>query len=587
MALPEAVALLFSLLGLYNTLRNGMQQLYVDVHTGKRWKRDCIRIIQRVDDVQNDMENNFREFWLLWNRDMSDKLHKWFWGEDGYENVQKQLQQMQEDANDIQKHLKGFNSTAEKKTQLANKEQSTLVRFRRAAMSAKSSVAGLRYVILQKNYLNDVVTTMEKAKETLKSTAVTAYRTKHGLSKTGIERERIQNLGLHRLLKEFVLERREELKLLGESLEPLNDANSPPYTIELELDSFDLDDMEARRHDKHRVYKKRSIIHESAATRILKVNLLVGSSQDPLMRVFVQKSSRTTEDKKHTNARAAITNLFDSTARQTSYSADLTTSFIITKSSDMHDRNVGKRIAFRELLQITLSHQSSSKEAQQRSRALERQPELLEDYQKYKSIVELTQACFVFIPTSWLCNLCSCRLQCGPIQNTGNGSYELSLNIGSCKHVRFNLGRDESARAIPAEDRINGGQEDLPIWCQNQALWNRVLSPVRRLGIVIVELTLDVHVQTAVMQGDAIERLRLIPPTEGDDIDLHQLQSRLELETRDQSYAKAVRALLDWQSEGNISDILNFLYWDVLVPIKGYFVEVEDKHKRRRQEIDC
>lgn len=598
-------AFVMSVLSWYGMIRTGIERFNNDIReiTGRK---TSVRInIRKLELLDDDMEK-WRELWLILHKDMREDLHVTLWGRIAYDKIRKALIDMETKAEKARNIVDTWIRLAAKEqtqaeesngnhgqaivdgiTRRSKKGPGLKGRIRRVVESGQKFVFHMEWFFAEKNRFEGLVKDMDESKKYVHQIAEKAWRER---GKT-FDQSVIQNEGLWQLLQPFVIDVRAGLALMARSLLCLDSH----FHVELELNPFKIDQTMTMHPEERRRSRQIPIILEAAAKKSVKVGFLMASSQQPhlLIRVVITKGEpvgtnpNTVADNSNAyNAVEKIVRQEGHDKQEVYYRETQNDQFSIAKSTQFHEQNRSQRSNLRDLLSEPPTTPNAAEGAPMNGHIVPFNRARPDAYSKYKTVFELAQACFVFMQTSWLRNLCSCRLRLGELNDQRGGNYEYAVNVKSTFAHRP-LGPLSATNADNQQDagNANGQAQLLPPWCANPAFWNWTSSPIRTVGIVLVELTLDETVrQVTVDARGAITRIFVrTGPAEG--YDLHGLRTRITTLTEEEKdrverpggpeYANAIRHCLEAElpemsptgltSGPDLESILRKFYWNVIV----------------------
>ena len=104
---------------------------------------------------------------------------------------------------------------------------------------------------------------------------------------------------------------------------------------------------------------------------------------------------------------------------------------------------------------------------------------LLGSTSKFRIAFELSQACLLFLRTQWFSTICSCGIRCGRRSASRDGpDFDFTLRLGTAEH-------EPSRWANTQMDSC---------WGRNTHNWNTLTKPIRRLALLLIEVTLGTTV---------------------------------------------------------------------------------------------
>lgn len=108
---------------------------------------------------------------------------------------------------------------------------------------------------------------------------------------------------------------------------------------------------------------------------------------------------------------------------------------------------------------------------------------------------ELAQACLLFLRTTWMRELCRCSIRCGVLPNTGHAQrHQFGFELVKTTHQPHQL------RHPVNSDLCIDAPRGHP-WCLMENHWHNLIRPIRRLGLLLVEVSLGTAVVPEI-EGD-------------------------------------------------------------------------------------
>lgn len=205
---------------------------------------------------------------------------------------------------------------------------------------------------------------------------------------------------------------------------------------------------------------------------------------------------------------------------------------------------------------------------------------VLEELSKFRVAFELAQACLLLLRTSWFPRICSCHIRCA--RSAPASTQFFGLRMGSIDH--------ESPRwGTTVLENCWGAAEDN---------WNSLTRPLRRSGLLLIEIVLGTPILQITSDQNGI--IRSITFVEGNPPDLGRPTVTVEKVLRrvhsafgDQN-RKAQNALRyclskiypEAPTDDEMQSMLSEYYHDVVAPLKDHYDEHLDEYLERRREID-
>ena len=525
--LPVGAAIagfVMAVIGWYGMLRTGVQTIHNDIKDSKSYKRDVTGMIQDLDRQNRKLEQ-WKKQWLVW-KESPESLHLEFWGKTEYDTIKVKLEGMRGYCAEGEKDLREFADITEAKW--------------KAMEPVRRKYLKTKFIWMKKKYLQELLEKMAKALKDLDDAAKDGWQRKWPHKTNDVDFAHVHRTGIGHLLVPIAMQTHCYTETLWQSCHFARET----FTTELDLDVFGASLLDS--WDKYSETIVKAAAEKQATLTILTRGAALQVAE--MTRVCIKQSDASTNYK--------VTALVDAISRvlngyeECNFIARPDLAFDVFKSkSQCYGPGSGMRETFRQI-------QSRNEPPNFTDGAL------LGSISKFRVAFELAQACLLFLRTSWFSDICSCAIRCGKPPNFCNETqYDFTLQLGHAEH--------EPAQWASA--RIQD------CWGQKQHNWNALTKPMRRLGILLIEVTLGTTVLEATcdargtissvtfVEGEPNNLRRRIHP-----IDLVMENVRLAAH-KSQPYKGAINHCVTAQlpqtpDDAQMTALLAKFYWHVVVP---------------------
>ena len=509
----------------YGMLRTGVQLIHNDIKESKSYFQNIKTMVDDLGLQARELEK-WKKQWLVWS-DAPDSLHLVLWGQTEYNTIKIKLEDMDALRKEAEKDLHSYTSL----TATSWKDLS----------AAKKKYLKAKFISVKKKYLREVLEKMAKALNKLNEAAKNGWQRDQQSKGGEVDFTRVQHRAIGHLLVPVAMRSQLYTDIIWQSC----DFARETYTTELELDIFGASALDSR--EKYLELIAKACAEQHATLTILTRAAALRVAE--MTRVGIKESAISTQ-----NYVTALSDALDRIIRGTDECHCVIgpdRRYHVFKSRvPVHGPGTGMRETLRQI-------QSTNQPPTFRNK------DLLGTISKFRIAFELAQATLLFLRTTWFPKICGCRIRCGQISDLAEGlRYNFSLQLGSVEH--------ESPQWANVPQNCWGARRF------NYA-WNTLTTPVRRLGLLLVESTLG----TTVLQidCDSTGAVSSIVFVEGQPPDLRKknylLRDVLEnvrLAARgSMCYEKAVKCCLttilpQFATDAQMESVLAKFYWDVLVP---------------------
>ena len=425
----------------YAMLRTGVQLIHNDIKDSKSYKRD---VKDMVDDLgrQNRKLKQWERQWLVWEG-TPESLHLTFWGETEYATIKIKLESMYALSREGAKELRHFVHLTESKWQ--------------AMDAVKRRYWKMKFIVLKKKYVQELLDKMAKILKDLDDAARDGWQRDWAHKKSDVDFAQVHHTGIGHLIVPIAMQTPNYTETLWQSCHFAQEA----LTTELDLDIFGASLVDFRDQTSETIAKAAAEKH--ATLTILTRGAALRMAE--MTRVCIKQSTASTDD--------AVTALAEALSRvingseECHYRARSDLAFHVSKSKNPHyGPGTGTRVTFREI-------QSRNQPPRFINGVL------LGSISKFRIAFELAQACLLFLRTTWFSQICSCGIRCGKPSDTSDElQYDFTLRLGEAEHQ-------------PVEW---AGTEMRNCWGLAQQNWDVLTKPLRRLAILLIEVTLGTTV---------------------------------------------------------------------------------------------
>ena len=447
-------AFVMASIGWYGSIRNGVQMVHDDWKAAKKYQEDVGRMIFDLIDQKGGLER-WKKDWNI-SKHTPDTILSMYWGEPEYSIIEHKLCLVKNETQEATKELG-------KITGLSREEWATMTEHKKKSKA--------KFILAKEKYLRKLIDGVPDAMKVIKEAADRGWKNQQPRLFAGISNNSPYHAQVALLLVQIAKQTQQDMNALLECTQALHN-----FSVELDLDLFEA--ISAVSQDAHS-----ATVAAAAAAGHIKLDLLLRESTDPtaeIVRARVEKSSSAPASYARTvEAFRAVM-----TAPQTSvyhFALNATTIFSVCRCIRKGDPCSPAR----ESLRQKLSYNAPPTYNIARNKLIPCRL-LLGDVSTFRVAYELSQACLIFLRTTWLSELCGCGLRCGNRQQSSLDTwYEFGLNVES-RHQKP-LWRDLYPRPNASQE-IEGEWKDS--WCTTSSTWNTMTRPLRRLGLLLIEIAL-------------------------------------------------------------------------------------------------
>ncbi len=455
-----------AVLSWYGMLRTGIQLMYNDIHAARSAEKDILNMLRDMD-TQGRRLRAWKALWFV-QEDIPESAFLLFWGEKVYQNIQGRLVSMDGHFKDARKKLRSVIDVPEAKW--------------RNMHSLQKKAKKLRFILMQKDYIQKLIDRLETDLTRIQAEAKDGWRREDLVNRKGeVDCKEIYHVGVAHLLVRIA----SRTKADADALHSCCRAAQNSFNLELELDMFNHTNPPPSLGSGHlsssgAVSRKGNSTAIAAADKkgyivwnILSQRLLPGDQS--LTRLHVEREANAPTSGGY-NYTTALDRIIRGNAAQCHFQSSHIW-FNMTMARIPCNIAAEPRQSLRQLL-------------------LENPTPNLGNISKFRLTFELAQACFLLLRTTWFRRVCSCEIQCGRCTpESTEFTYRFQLRMGDFIH--------EPPQWRAASDP----------WCAGNYNWNFLTEPLRRLGILLVEIVLQKQIgslEVRINNSRNIERMAFV-----------------------------------------------------------------------------
>lgn len=437
----------------YGSLRNGMQTVYDDVNAAKNFDTDLNLLLKKIESKLADLDN-WKTDWLLSDDTPLLMLVK-FWGEKDLQYIEALVKNMARKCNEAERKLKKLLTIDTGKLQKMNN-------LRKKAY----------FVGVKSKYLRDIVDSLSADLSDIKSASQRGWQRYEYLRQETIDYGKVYHTGVGYLLVSVAMRLKNDADALHRSCQSVGQNTK----IEMDLDIFDashtLSLPPESRPELSKSFSRTSHAAEIAkAEKNGRLNWRVRGQDSTLgdtgLRMQIQKAEKLEEDIRPLIPAHAFGQITRGTAQKSHFA--LEGFYYCISAGDQ----TGWTPETRNTLRSLFSHCSPPTFTSEN---------LLGKLSKFRLAFELSQACLLLVRTTWFPRICSCHVQCtssnipstplNPILN--DQKYEFGIEMASVDHVSPTWATKKLGTC----------------WGVAAYQWNDLTRPIRRVGLLLVEIVL-------------------------------------------------------------------------------------------------
>lgn len=517
-------AFAMAVIGWYAMLRTGIELVHRDMKESKSYYQDVKTVIDDLGLQERALEK-WKMQWLVW-REAPHSLHLVLWGETEYDTIKTKLGDMKAWSEEAKKDLSSFTSL---------KESSW-----KDLSAPKRKYLRVKFISVKKKYLQELLEKMAKTLNKLNEAAKNGWQQRHqGLQGGEVDFARVQHQAIGHLLLPVAMRSQIYTDILWQSCKFARET----FSTELDLDIFGASARDSRVN--HLKIIAKACAEQHATLTILTRAAALRAAE--MTRVDIKESAISGQN--------SVTALSDALRQITNGTNEChyvmgpdRTYHVFKSRGPVPGPGSGMRRSLRQIQSENIPPSFRNKD-------------LLGTNSRFRIAFELAQATLLFLRTTWFSNICSCRIRCGQTSDAAEGfRYNFSLQLGEAEH--------ESPQWAKRSQKC---------WARRQFPWNTLTTPVRRLGLLLVEVTLGTTVLK--IECDSTGAVNSIIFVEGHPSNLRMINHSLEnvlknvrsAADRSDLYRKAVEYCLtvflpQFATDAQMKDVLAQFYWNAVVP---------------------
>ena len=453
-AAATVAAFVMAAIGWYGMLRAGVQLVHDDWKAAEKYKQDIYQMMVDLNHQERGLEK-WKKQWMI-SEHTPDEVLSIYWGVEDLRIIKGKLALIEADSQAIKKELG-------KITALKEDDWKT--------MPDPKKKRKAKFIWTKKSYIQKLIDAFPASMNAITEAASRGWELQQEQLYGGVNNSNPYHTQVALLLVRIAKQTRRDLNALRICTQALRD-----FSIELDLDLFNA--ITAISKDVHSAN-----VAATADVGRMRLDLLLRESEDPtaeMVRARVERSA--TIPGSYARAKDAFRSVMTSQQSSIHYFAfDTATVFSLCKSF----REGDPCSSTRESLRQKISRRTPPSYDQTKNQ-LSPCKLILGDLSTLRVAYELSQACLVFLRTTWMSDICGCGLRCGGRQLSSMDSwYEFGLSTEA--NHQLPRWRNPYNSSNP-KNVIEGTMQDS--WCIADTNWNAMTKPLRRLGLLLLEITL-------------------------------------------------------------------------------------------------
>lgn len=441
----------------YGMLRGGVQLVHDDWKAKQKYKQEIGNMMVDLQNQERGLQS-WKKKWMISNHTPNTILLA-YWGDEELKIILQKLELIKSETEEVKKELV-------KITALEEKDWTSMRRFKKKRQA--------KFIWTKRKYLRELIESVPKSMDTITKAADRGWDAQQERLYGGISNNSAYHTQMAFHLVQIARHMRHDLNALHVCTQALRE-----FSIELDLDMFDA--IAARSKDVHT-----ETVAEAAAAGHLKLDLLLRGSNDPdaeVVRAKVERKISPELPDVYATANVAFKSVM--TAEQASvyyFALNTSTVFSLYKSVRRGDPCSRARESLRQKISRNMPPSYNQDTNQLNPSTL-----ILGELSTFRVAYELSQACLIFLRTTWISDLCGCGVHCGDRHHsTMDKWYEFGLNM-EIAH-RPPIWRNPYHPQGPGSTIVGES------WCMNTGEWNALTKPIRRLGLLLLEIALGTSV---------------------------------------------------------------------------------------------
>ena len=524
-------AFVAAVLSWYGMLRTGIQLMYNDVHAARSVEQDILEMLEDLRSQDRSIQD-WKKQWFVGD-DTPESVFKVFWGEEEYQNIKRKLGNMDNHFFAAREKLSSFVNIHEAKW--------------KAMHSLRKKYLKTRFLLMEKDYVQKLIEKLSKNLADIQRAAKDGWRRGDLFTRRGeIDRDTVYHEGIGHLLIRIALGTKDDADALHSGCCAAQDT----FNVELELGLFD-HSTPSLNLGSGPGFSPRAASREAHWTAIAAADkkghfiwIVLGETSQlvptSLTRLHVERATNMPTGGLLPYG-SALAQIMGGQAKECYFSCSHR-HFTIKMAGTPYETNSEPR---QSLYQLLLNNNPPTEN-------------LLGSISKFRLTFELAQACLLLLRTEWFPRICSCDVHCGrPSPRSAEFTYEFGLRMGNFGHE------------APQLQAANNP------WCVTDYNWNFPTKPLRRLGLLLVEIILETQIDSVDLNHDesrVVRRITLSEDTARRMYDLGEILNRLRGKFRgSQRCENAIRYCLtttftEGPTDDEMREILAGVYHEVVEP---------------------
>ena len=457
----SAAAFIMAVVGWYALLRTGVQLVHDDWKAASKYRQEIGNMMVDIKHQELGLQD-WKKQWMI-SEHTPDNVLRTYWGDEELSIIRHKLRIIASEAQEVKLEMKKITALRAEQWE---------------PMSAPKKKRRAKYIWTKRSYMRKLIENVPVSMEVVKNAADRGWASQQDRLYGGISNNSPYHTQISLLFVQIAKQTRQDLNSLRECTQALHE-----FSIELDLDLFDA--IAAISKNAHS-----ASVAAAAAAGHMKLDLLLRESHNPQAEMVRASVERSLEK---TGGYARATDAFRSviTAQQTStyyFALDASTVFSMCKAFRKSDPCSPARESLRQKISRNTPPTYTST-----TNRLDPCRLVLGELSTFRLAYELSQVCLIFLRTTWISDICGCGLHCGGRHFPSTGRwYEFGLNMETTHQPPRWRNPYESSRTTSV---IEGNMGDS--WCMADSGWNAMTKPLRRLGLLLLEITLGTIVMKA------------------------------------------------------------------------------------------
>jgi hypothetical protein len=452
--LPAGAAIasfVMAAIGWYGMLRTGVRLIHDDLKAAVSAKQDIQNTFADLDHHESEL-NQWKEKWMI-SKNTPDDVFLKLWGASDLNIISIKLDFMKSNLAEVHKELGNL-------TKLINEQWTKKNKFGRKALKTT-------YIWTKKDYVRGLMNQIPQSMKIIEGAAERGWGNEKVRPNSNTSDSTPYHTHVAHFLARIARDTRDDLNALRHCCLHVQD-----IWIEMDLDIFNTSSTASN-------YEQINAISAVAAVGHMRLDLLLRKrvqQSSELLRVQVERS--TAGSNGFLRALDAFKKALRGEITEHHFNSTNNTRFCLSRSPRSGPPCIDRR-SFRERIALKEPPRYDSNANQLRPSTL-----MLGRLATFRIAYELSQACLLFLRTTWFSELCGCGLRCGYDPNAHQPYVEFGLDMmitgGSHQLPQW---------PIPSLNNYITGTGSNS-WCATDYQWNVLTRPLRRLGLLLLEITL-------------------------------------------------------------------------------------------------